>query len=85
VFSYYIKRKVKQTVWYHGQVSPHLEPGQRLALVAVDSKASDPASSPLFGDFEKRLGRSLHVKWSQVAHEVLLDNKDSLVVWVCEY
>jgi hypothetical protein len=85
VFSYYIKRKVKQTVWYNGQVPPHPEPGRRLALVAVDSKTSDPAGSPLFGEFEKRLGRPLKVQWLQAAHEVLLDNKDSLVVWVCEY
>ena len=84
VFSYYIKRKVRQAVWYNGQIPTQTEPGQRLALVAIDSETANPGGKPLFSDFERRLGRTLKVKWSQTAREVLLGNKDSLVVWVCE-
>ena len=85
VFAYYIKRKVKQKVWFNGQIPTPTEPGRRLVLAAVGSKArAFPDGDSLFGEFARRFGRPLTVTWSQTAHEVLLDNKDSVVVWVCE-
>jgi hypothetical protein len=84
VFAYYIKRKVKQRVWNNGQIPAQTGPGLRLALVAVGSKTSNLDGNSLFGEFERRFGRPMKVTWSQAAHEVLLDSKDSVVVWVCE-
>jgi hypothetical protein len=84
VFSYYIKRKVKQRVWSDGRIPTQTGPALRLALVAVALKATHPDTNSLFRQFETRLGRPMKVAWSQEAHEVLLDSKDSVVVWVCE-
>jgi hypothetical protein len=84
VFSYYIERKVKQRVWFNGQIPPKSGPGMRLALVAVGSKTSKLDGDSLFRQFERRLGRPLKVTWTQTAQEVLLDSKDSIVVWVCQ-
>jgi len=81
VFAYYLKRKVPQKVWRHGQMPPATGPGLRLALVAVGSKASQPA---LLHEFERRRGGPMKVAWSQVAREVSLDDKDTVSVWVCE-
>lgn len=83
VFSYYIRRTVKQQVWYNGQIPPLTGSGQ-MALIAVNPKSANPEANSLFVDFEKRLGKPLKVIWSQTAHQVLLDNKDCIVVWVCE-
>jgi hypothetical protein len=84
VFTYYIKRLVKQKVWCNGQIPAQTGPPQRLALVAVGSKLSDLDGRSLFGQFEHRFGRPMKVAWSQTGREVLLDNKDTVVVWVCE-
>jgi hypothetical protein len=84
VFSYYIKRKVKQRIWWNGQIPTQTGPESSLALVAVASKTSNADTNALFGGFERRLGRPLKVRWSQTAHEVLLDTKDRVAVWLCE-
>jgi hypothetical protein len=84
VFTYYIKREVKQRVWSDGRIPTQAGPGLRLALVVVSSNTSNPDSDSLFREFERRFGRPLKVAWEQAAHEVLLDSKDSVVVWVCE-
>jgi hypothetical protein len=84
VFAYYIKRAVKQRVWSNGQIPTQTGPGQRLALVAVGTKTSNADGNSLLGEFERRFGRPMKVTWSQTAHEALLDNRDSVVVWVCE-
>jgi hypothetical protein len=84
VFTYYIQRIVKQRVWRNGQIPTQSGQGTRLALMAVASNASKADGNALFGDFERRFGRPIKVQWSQTAREVLLDNKDTVVVWVCE-
>jgi hypothetical protein len=84
VFSYYIRREVKQKVLRNGEMPTATGPGQRLALVAIGTEISDPKQNPLLGDFARRWGRPIKVMWSQTAHQVLQDTKDRLVVWVCE-
>ena len=84
VSSYYLQREIKQKVWQNGQVPTPMAPGLRLALVVVSSKTSGTNDNLLFGEFEKRLGRPVKTRWSQVAHQVLLDSKDSVAVRVCE-
>ncbi|MGP8200559.1 MAG: hypothetical protein ACLQU4_13780 [Limisphaerales bacterium] len=84
VFTYYIQRIVKQKVWYDGQIPKGRARDSRLALVAVASKLAGADGASLFGEFERRYGRPLKVEWIQTAHEVLLDSKDSILVWICE-
>jgi 4-amino-4-deoxy-L-arabinose transferase-like glycosyltransferase len=84
VFAYYLKREVKQRVWFNGQIPTQTGPGLRLALVAVGSEVSNSDGNSLLGGFERRFGRPMKVTWSQAAHEALLDKSDSIVVWVCE-
>ena len=84
VFAYYIKRLISQPVWWHGQMPAQTGPGTKLALVVVGPTEADPQANPLVAQFEKRFPRPLAVRWSQVAHQVLLDNKETIAVWVCE-
>ncbi len=84
LFAYYIKRPIKQTVWWHGQAPPQTGPGTKLALVVVGPTEGNAQANPLVGQFEKRISRTLAVRWSQVAHQVLLDSKETIAVWVCE-
>jgi len=84
VFAYYIKRIVKQQVWSNGRIPTQTGPGLRLALVAVASKTTNTDCNSLFRQFERRFGRPMKVTWSRTARQILLDNKDSVVVWMCE-
>jgi hypothetical protein len=84
VIDYYLKREVKQKVWRNGQIPTLTENRPRLALLAVGYKGREADGTLLIGEFEKRIGRPMKIAWSQAAHEVLLDNKDSVEVWVCE-
>lgn len=84
VFKYYIQRTVKQKVWPGGQVPAQSGPGRKLALVAVTSRISDIEGDSLFAQFEKRYPGTIKVEWSQTARNVLDNNKDGIVVWVCE-
>jgi len=81
---YYIKREVKQKVWCNGQIPAQTEDRPRLALVAIGYKGREADGPSLIGEFERQFGRPMKVAWTQTAHEVLLDNKDSVEVWVCE-
>jgi hypothetical protein len=82
VFTYYLNRKVTQKIWLNGDKP--VAPGGKLALVAVANDAAPADTNALFHDFEQRWGQPLKIAWSQTAHEVLLDNRDSVTVWVCE-
>jgi hypothetical protein len=84
VFTYYIKRAVKQKVWRDGQIPTQTAPAQNLALLAVGSNSRSPDCASLLRKFERRFGRPMKVKWTRTAREVLLDSKDSVAVWVCE-
>jgi hypothetical protein len=84
VFAYYIKRVVRQPVWWHGQTPPQTGPGSKLALVVRGPTEDDPQANPLFRQFEQRFPRRLTVTWSQVSHQVLIGSKDTTTVWVCE-
>ena len=84
VFNYYIQRRPRQKVWLNGQSPMDIDPAARLAVVAVASKNAHPDTDSLFAAFQRRLGRSLKIVETRVALEVLLDNKDTIVVWICE-
>ncbi|HSU56605.1 MAG TPA: glycosyltransferase family 39 protein [Candidatus Dormibacteraeota bacterium] len=84
LFAYYAKRAISQPVLWHGQTPTQSGPGSKLALVLVGRTQGNAQQNPLFGEFEKRFSKSLTVKWSQVAHQVLLGSKETITVWVCE-
>ena len=84
VFAYYIKRVIKQPVSWHGQTPAQTGPGSKLALVVVGPTEADTHANPLVAQFEKRFPRPLAVRWSRVAHQVLIDNEETIAVWVCE-
>jgi hypothetical protein len=84
VFAYYIKRVVRQPVWWHGQTPPQTGPVSKLALVVRGPTEDNPQANPLFRQFEQRFPRRLVVTWSQVSHQVLIGSKDTTTVWVCE-
>jgi hypothetical protein len=84
VFNYYIQRGLKQKVWLDGQLPTHFDTPGRLALVAVTSKNAHPDTDALLAAFRNRVGKRLKIVETRTAHEVLLDNKDSIVVWICE-
>ena len=82
VLTYYLERKVARKTWLNGEKP--VAPGGKLALVAVASEIAPADTNALLHNFEQRWGRPLQVEWSQTAHQVLLDNRDSVIVWVCE-
>ncbi len=84
VFAYYIKRAIKQPVWWHGQTPTQTGLESKLALVVVGPTQTDPNANVFVQQFEKRFPRPLTLRWSQVAHQVLLDSKETIAVWVCE-
>jgi hypothetical protein len=84
VFNYYVRRGVEQKVCLDGKLPEPMLPGQRLALVGGACGESETARDLLLGQLEKQIGRPIRIAWSQTAHQVLQDAKDSLVVWVCE-
>ena len=84
VFAYYIRRVVAQKVWQKGRAPAQELQGKRLALVAVTSETAHADTNSLFKEFEARLGSPLTVRWAKTAREALLDNKDSISIWVCD-
>ncbi len=84
VFAYYIRRVITQPVWWHGLTPAQTGLSSKLALVVVGPTEDNPQTNPLVGQFEKQFPRPLTVRWSQVAHQVLLASKETIVVWVCE-
>jgi hypothetical protein len=84
VFNYYIRRGFEQQVCLDAKLPGQIVPGQRLALVGAACGQTETVRALLLGELEKRLGHSVRIAWSQTAHQVLQDNEDSYVVWVCE-
>jgi hypothetical protein len=84
VFNYYIRRGVEQQVCLDAKLPGQIVPGQRLALVGAACGQTEAVRALLLGELEKRLGHSVRIAWSQTAHQVLQENEDSYVVWVCE-
>jgi len=82
VFTYYMERGVKQKVWRFGE-GPQIAPGAKVALVAAATGGASVDADGLFAAFERRIGRPLKTTWSEMAREVLLDSKDTVVVRVC--
>ncbi len=84
VFAYYIRRAVGQKVWYNGRVPATDLQGKRLALVMVANKNTQANMDSMFRQFQAQCPTPLSVNWTRTAREVLLDNKDSISVWVCD-
>ena len=82
VFCYYIQRAVSQKVCQSEQAKGLR--GQRLALVAVTASTAPADTNALFRSFQEQLGIPLTVRWNRAAVEVLLDDKDTVTIWVCD-
>jgi hypothetical protein len=84
VFAYYIRRAVAQKVWRNGRIPAEELQGRRLALVVVANRNTKTDADSLFHNFQAGWGSPLTVRWAQTARDVLLDNKDSVLIWVCD-
>jgi len=84
VFAYYVRRVVAQKVWQNGCIPVEELQGRRLALVVVANRNTKTDADSLFHNFSAGWDSPLTVRWAETARDVLLDNKDSVLIWVCD-
>ncbi len=84
IFNYYFQRKLAVPRGIHRVIPDPIASDAELTLMVVTNRTAPADSDGLFHDFERRLGKPLKVEWTGIAHQVLDDNRDGVVVWICD-